>query len=96
MSKHARTNTGGRQDQASTPGRTIEAVPLPTSGIAGGPNARDEDVPAVHVAEANGSMLSHEQVANRAYKLWEAQGKPDGVDRKNWYEAERQLRAETE
>ena len=94
--KHARTNTGWQQAQASTPGRRIEAAPLRPSGGPGDPNAMDEDIPAIHVAEANGPMLSHEQVANRAYELWEAQGKPEGADRKNWYEAERQLRAKPE
>lgn len=37
-----------------------------------------------------------EQIANRAYERWEAQGKHEVADRKNWYEAERQLRAKPE
>ena len=38
---------------------------------------------------------SQEQIAARAYQLWEAQGKPEGSNQKSWFEAELQLRAET-
>jgi len=38
---------------------------------------------------------SQEQIAARAYQLWEAQGKPEGSNQKSWFAAERQLRAET-
>ena len=94
--KHARTNTGWQPAPASTPSQGIEPAPLRPSGGPGGPNTMDEDIPALHIAEANGPMFSHEQIANRAYELWEAEGKPEGADRKNWYEAERQLRAKRE
>lgn len=94
MSKHARAIR--RQAQASTLGSGIEAIPLRPSGGPEAPNARDEVIPAVHGAEANGPLLDHEQVANRAYGLWEARGKPDGTDREDWFEAERRLRAELE
>jgi Protein of unknown function (DUF2934) len=92
--KHARTNTGRQPAQASAPSQGIEPTPLRPSGGPRDPNAMDEDIPAIHVAAANGPMLSHEQIVKRAYELWEAQGKPEGADRKNWYEAEQQLRAE--
>lgn len=94
--KHARTKTGWQPAQASTPSQAIEPAPLRSSGGPGDPNAIHDDIPAIQVAEANGPMLSHEQIAKRAYELWEAQGKPEGADRKNWYEAERQLCAEPE
>ena len=36
----------------------------------------------------------HERIAERAYQLWEANGRPPGTDRANWFEAERLLRTE--
>jgi len=47
-----------------------------------------------HASSAGGGTPRHEQIAVRAYQLWEAQGKPVGTDRLNWFEAERLLRAE--
>jgi len=44
-----------------------------------------------HSPAAGGESPSHEQIAVRAYQLWEAQGKPAGTDRENWFEAERLL-----
>jgi len=38
--------------------------------------------------------LSEEDIRLRAYKLWEAAGKPHGKMDTFWYEAERQLLAE--
>ena len=38
-------------------------------------------------------VLSHDQIAARAYQLWQQTGNPD--ERHNWQEAERQLRAES-
>jgi len=37
----------------------------------------------------------HEQIAVRAYQLWEAHGRLAGTDSEDWFEAERLLRAET-
>ena len=35
--------------------------------------------------------LTQEQIAVRAYQIWLDRGRPDGTDREDWYEAERQL-----
>ena len=35
--------------------------------------------------------LKHEQIAVRAYQLWEAHGRPAGTDRDDWLEAEQRL-----
>jgi hypothetical protein len=37
---------------------------------------------------------THEQIDVRSYERWEAQGRSKGLDRENWFEAERRLRAE--
>ncbi|MEQ9461326.1 MAG: DUF2934 domain-containing protein [Phycisphaeraceae bacterium] len=36
--------------------------------------------------------LTHDQIANRAYFLWLAQGKPRGREFENWVRAESELR----
>jgi hypothetical protein len=43
-----------------------------------------------------GGSPTFEQIAVRAYQIWEAQGRPNGSDQEHWFEAERQLRAGTE
>ena len=35
--------------------------------------------------------MSHDEIANRAYMIWLAKGKPAGQDAANWREAEREL-----
>ena len=37
--------------------------------------------------------LSHDEIALRAYELWEERGRAQGSDRDDWYLAEQQLRA---
>ena len=36
---------------------------------------------------------SHEEIALRAYQLWEERGKPDGSSEEDWHLAEHQLQA---
>ena len=36
--------------------------------------------------------LSHEEIANRAYQLYEARGGEHGHDLQDWFQAERELR----
>jgi hypothetical protein len=36
--------------------------------------------------------ITDEQIATRAYEIWLERGRPDGLDREHWLEAERQLR----
>jgi monoterpene epsilon-lactone hydrolase len=35
---------------------------------------------------------SHEEIARRAYQLWEERGRPDGSHEEDWYRAEQELR----
>lgn len=39
------------------------------------------------------SSISAEAISNRAYELWESEGRPAGSDQRHWFEAEQQLRA---
>ena len=36
--------------------------------------------------------LSTEKIAERAYQIWLASGRPDGQDQEHWFQAERELR----
>jgi len=40
--------------------------------------------------------LTHEQIAERAKKIWQDRGCVPGFDEQNWYEAETQLKMELE
>ena len=35
----------------------------------------------------------HEQIATRAYALWQAEGQPDGRHEEHWYRAAREIAA---
>ena len=39
--------------------------------------------------------ITHEQIAQRAYKIWEREGKIRGRDREHWFQAIAQLNSET-
>ena len=41
-----------------------------------------------------GPRITHDQIARRAHEIWIKQGCKHGRDQENWFEAERQLRAE--
>jgi hypothetical protein len=92
-----RGNTKGRQSQsrASSASRKDKDAPARTAG--------GEEPQAVSAAETSAGRTgvesgigpSHQHIAARAYELWQAQGRPEGNDLANWYEAERQLRTAT-
>lgn len=35
--------------------------------------------------------ITHDQIAQRAYEIWLAKGRPRGQEQRNWYEAEAEL-----
>ena len=37
-------------------------------------------------------IVAPQEIAARAYQIWEASGRRHGEDRANWYQAERELR----
>lgn len=41
----------------------------------------------------NENLLSHNEIARRAYQLWEAEGRPYGSAVRHWLRAESQLKA---
>ncbi len=61
-----------------------------------GPPTVPGDEPSAPAAgsEQRDVLLDEEEVGPRAYAIWLARGKPEGTDRDDWFEAERQLRKE--
>jgi len=88
------TQTKGRQ-APKTPA-SEQQEPVPARASSGSPQrvAAPSDVATPHSRAMGGASPPHERIAKRAYQLWEAQGKPQGTDRENWFEAERLLRTE--
>jgi hypothetical protein len=76
------------------------SVPRMEAADAPAPLARAGEAPLVRPATrapivvAPIPELSNEEIAARAYELWQSQGCPGGREQENWIEAERQLRAE--
>jgi hypothetical protein len=92
MSKQTRNK--GRQGQTSPTSRENNlASAQPASGSLQRGHFTGE-VPVSQSTVAEGTGPSHEQIAVRAYHLWETHGRRAGTDRDDWFQAERLLRAE--
>ncbi len=50
---------------------------------------RNTQRPAAPPSTVN--AVPHEKVAERAYDIWQASGRPNGCDWDNWFQAEREL-----
>src|SRR5262245_10822704 len=50
--------------------------------------------PQTQPTTTNQVKVPHEKIAMRAYEKWCKRGRPQGTDKQDWYEAERELRAE--
>lgn len=55
-----------------------------------------DNVPTQTSADSTRGQVPHEQIARRAEKLWQDRGEPSGQDDAIWFEAESQLKAESE
>ena len=54
------------------------------------------NVPTPTNADYSRGQVSHDQIAQRAQKLWRDRNQPSGDDERIWFEAEAQLKAEAE
>ncbi len=54
------------------------------------------NVPTQTSANFSRGQVSHEQIAQRAEKIWHERHQPSGSDEAIWFEAEAQLKAEAE
>jgi len=89
-----RTQIKGQQQPKPSTSEKHEVVPVRPSSGSLQRAAAPIEATAPHSPSGEGARPRHERIAERAYKLWEARGKPAGTDRENWFEAERLLRAE--
>lgn len=51
---------------------------------------------SVRVAMKSISPITHEEIASRAYTIWDQNGRPEGLDTECWFRAERELHEERE
>ena len=91
MSKHVRSKQ--RQQPTISPNREGSTAPPRSSDRPGQSPSSETHGPATRPLPEAGLSPTHHQIAVRAYQLWEENGRPDGTDREDWFEAERQLRA---
>jgi hypothetical protein len=61
--------------------------------MSGRRHARHVHAESLLAMSGGDAVPTHDQIAARAFELWEARGRPLGDDQGDWYEAERQLRA---
>jgi len=64
------------------PSQATPPRPQAAGGPRGGATQRETE---------SSTSLSHDEIAVRAYELWQSQGAPHGNDWGNWFEAQRQL-----
>ena len=76
-SKSATTRTAASKAPAKSAAKTAPKSAAKTAGAKATPDAV--------------VTMSHDEIANRAYMIWLAKGKPAGQDAANWREAEREL-----
>ncbi len=72
--------------KTSTPKTTKPAVVAKKAAAKRKPAKAAPTVPALEITS--------EQIARRAYFIWEQQGRPAGKEREHWMLAEQQLKAE--
>jgi Protein of unknown function (DUF2934) len=51
-----------------------------------------DQIAMTEVTREQNATLAYEEVARRAYAIWEARGRGDGSAEQDWLEAEQQLR----
>ena len=89
--KKARSSVSKKQVAAKdSPKPTTSAKTKLTSSGAG---RQRESAVGAKAAQQVEFKITHDQIAQRAYEIWLAQGRPPGQEQRNWYEAETELRA---
>ena len=81
----AKTKSAPAKSEAKTHAKatTRTRTPSPARGNVPQAGGKSQTKPVV--------TLSHDEIANRAYMIWLAKGKPAGRDAENWQEAQREL-----
>lgn len=79
--------------QKKTPGKqTTESPKLKASETKSPrPPARTRTLKAPPAPNGNEHLPTHEEIAAKAYALWESRGKPDGSPQEDWFRARQEL-----
>ena len=80
-----------RDAQGTAKGQERHGVSVHASGGSHRGAAVAAHVPLSLSTVAEISSSAHDRIAARAYRLWEANGRPAGTDQADWFEAERLL-----
>jgi hypothetical protein len=90
----AQTQIRGRRRKTSNTRHKNKTTTSSPSGHSLQPAAIPRNVPVSLSTVGEAAPPSHEQIATRAYQIWEANGRPAGTDYEDWFEAEGLLRVE--
>ena len=92
----AKDSVEDQPEPGRPPGKSVklEASESPARPNLAATSPRPAPESSVAVTNSTSPEPSGEEIAARAYDLWQAQGRPGGREQENWSEAERQLRAE--
>lgn len=78
-------STAPKKPRATTAKRGAAAAPkVSARSVAKGHNGGQPSEPQI--------LLSHDEIARRAYEIWLSKGRPVGQDEQNWHEAEEAVR----
>ena len=91
MSKHDHTRKRQAEVKSPSVSEDNRAVPR-ASGIAEGHHSEVTKGPEPADYAEGRPAPTHEEIAVRAYEIWQASGRPAGDGRGDWFESERQLR----
>ena len=86
------TQSKQRRRQALPRRKENGRASAPPSSCSLQPAVIPRKVPVSLSTVLEGPSPAHEQIATRAYQLWEANGRPAGTDREDWFLAEALLR----
>ena len=68
-------------------------TPKPTASQPRTPATAPATAAARAVTPAPATEITSEQIARRAYSIWEQQGRPAGKESEHWLQAEQQLKS---
>lgn len=95
MSKPVPPKEQPRQGSSRAGASQAASSKTPASGGSSRSEGRSSAPPVSRAKVIEPPALTQEQIAVRAYQIWEERGRPHGSDREHWFEAERALRQQT-
>ena len=87
--KKARSSVSKKQVAAKDSPKP--ATPAKTKPTSSGAGRQRESTAGPKAAQQVEIKITHDQIAQRAYEIWLAKGRPPGQEQRNWYEAEAEL-----